>query len=419
MVKISIIMPVYNGYRFLIKSIESVSNQTLKDIELICVDDGSTDKSLERLNELKEKYDFIKVISQDNQGSGKARNTGLDKATGEYIAFLDADDIFIDENALEKMYDAAINNNSNIVSANLQFITNSYKIKDNPHYFRGDYNCFYDESEISPNDYGIPYAFYKNIFKKEFLDSNNIRFPDLLRGQDPVFLSEVFANTETIHTLPLNLYGYNYSIGGGVNKKVNNYEKKESYIKHFKLSCDILKEANLTEISNQYKTHFSKYLNWDVNNLDEDIFKIFKELFSIFTDYFDDDDENFQMFNIGYSSFNLYHSDSQDYYNEIKDKFSTLNVEDYYSISPQILKRYLIILKSSSLEEYKLRFRENYMKYLKDQNNELLNINQRLNSDQKVLLEEIEDVKEFNDSLFNSSSWKITKPIRGVKNMFK
>ena len=331
MVKISIIMPVYNGYRFLIKSIESVSNQTLKDIELICVDDGSTDKSLERLNELKEKYDFIKVISQDNQGSGKARNTGLDKATGEYIAFLDADDIFIDENALEKMYDAAINNNSNIVSANLQFITNSYKIKDNPHYFRGDYNCFYDESEISPNDYGIPYAFYKNIFKKEFLDSNNIRFPDLLRGQDPVFLSEVFANTETIHTLPLNLYGYNYSIGGGVNKKVNNYEKKESYIKHFKLSCDILKEANLTEISNQYKTHFSKYLNWDVNNLDEDIFKIFKELFSIFTDYFDDDDENFQMFNIGYSSFNLYHSDSQDYYNEIKDKFSTLNVEDYYS----------------------------------------------------------------------------------------
>ena len=77
MVKVSIVMPVYNGYNFLEKSIESVAKQTLKDVELICIDDGSTDKSLELLNELSEKYGFIKILTQKNQGSGIARNNGI------------------------------------------------------------------------------------------------------------------------------------------------------------------------------------------------------------------------------------------------------------------------------------------------------------------------------------------------------
>ncbi len=92
MVKISIVMPVYNESDLLEKSILSVAKQTLDDLELICVNDGSTDDSLNVLNNLSEKHDFIKVFSQENQGSGKARNLGMSKASGVYIAFLDADD---------------------------------------------------------------------------------------------------------------------------------------------------------------------------------------------------------------------------------------------------------------------------------------------------------------------------------------
>ena len=83
MTKISIIMPVYNGYNFLDKSIGSIVNQTLSDIELICIDDGSTDESIHKLNYYADKYDFIKVFSQQNQGPGKARNYGIELAKGE------------------------------------------------------------------------------------------------------------------------------------------------------------------------------------------------------------------------------------------------------------------------------------------------------------------------------------------------
>ena len=113
-------MPVYNGEEFLEKSIESVSKQTLKDIELICVDDGSTDNSLKILKDLQKKYDFIKILTQENQGSGKARNYGIDESKGEYIGFLDADDIFVDSDALERMYEIGNFYDADMVAANLK-----------------------------------------------------------------------------------------------------------------------------------------------------------------------------------------------------------------------------------------------------------------------------------------------------------
>ena len=103
MVKISILMPVFNDEEYLSESIDSILQQTLKDLEVICVNDGSTDGSLEILNDYSKRHDFIKVFTKENEGSGIARNFALTKATGEFIAFLDSDDIFINEKALELM----------------------------------------------------------------------------------------------------------------------------------------------------------------------------------------------------------------------------------------------------------------------------------------------------------------------------
>ena len=262
MTKISVIIPVFNAEGFLKKTIESVVNQTLKDIEIICVDDGSTDNSLDVLNELKGSYDSLRVYSQENQGPAVARNLGLKNATGEFLSFLDADDIFVDENALEEMYDFAIKNELNVVSANFKFISPDYTIHDNPHYKAGDYSYFDDYDIIHPKDYGIPYGFTKTIFKKEFLEANNIDFPNIRAGEDPIFLANVFANTSKIGVVPFTLYGYNHTIGGGVNMKINVYEKKMEYIQHFKDVCDILSGAGLHDTSDFYKIHMFRFLTW-------------------------------------------------------------------------------------------------------------------------------------------------------------
>ena len=104
MVKVSVIIPVYNAEKYLRQCLDSVLGQTLKEIELICVDDGSTDRSMEILLEYASKDKRIRVITQKNGGPGKARNTALPYATGKYISFLDADDWF-EQDFLEKMFD--------------------------------------------------------------------------------------------------------------------------------------------------------------------------------------------------------------------------------------------------------------------------------------------------------------------------
>ena len=100
MVGISVIMPVYNVSNYLQNSIDSIKNQTFEDIEIICVNDGSTDNSVELLNSISQEFPDFKIVTQENSGPGIARNVGIDHAEGEYIAFLDADDIFLDDDAL-------------------------------------------------------------------------------------------------------------------------------------------------------------------------------------------------------------------------------------------------------------------------------------------------------------------------------
>ena len=107
MSKVSVIIPVYNAQDYLERCLFSVCNQTLEDIEIICVNDASTDKSINILNQYAQKYSNIKVIDcKVNGGESKARNIGLEKATGEYLGFVDNDDE-IDLDFYEKLYKKA------------------------------------------------------------------------------------------------------------------------------------------------------------------------------------------------------------------------------------------------------------------------------------------------------------------------
>ena len=275
-VKISIIMPVYNDGDTIEESLNSVMNQTLDDIEIICVNDGSTDNSLEILKNYQSKYgDMIKIFNQENMGSGIARNNAMKYAIGEYIAFLDSDDIFIDKNALKKMYDVAIKNNADMVSANLKVIDTDGKLIINNNLPR-----FVEEEVIMPEDYGIPYSFYKNIFKRSFLIDHNFEFPDLLRGQDPVFFAEILVSLNEIYTVPIEFYALR-SAGNNFGK-INTYRKKHDYIDHFRQVFDILKRANFNSLVDQYKQQLFYYFKSpELSSSDKDqIKKIVHDVFN-------------------------------------------------------------------------------------------------------------------------------------------
>ena len=102
MPKVSVIIPVYNVEKYLRECLDSVVNQTIKDIEIICVNDGSTDGSLDILNEYCSNDDRFVIINQENQGLSVARNNGLNSASGDYIAFIDSDDYLLNNDYLEK-----------------------------------------------------------------------------------------------------------------------------------------------------------------------------------------------------------------------------------------------------------------------------------------------------------------------------
>ena len=407
MVKVSVIMPVYNDEEFINNSINSILKQTLKDIEIICIDDGSTDNSLKILTDLKNKYNFIKVLSQKNKGAGKARNAGLNIATGEYIAFLDSDDIFIDKNALEEMYNYGIEENSVIVSANIKKLTNNEKIT-NHHVYKSK-RCYYcDEKKIIPSkNYGIPWYFYKNIFKRSFLVENNINFPNLKRGQDPVFLSNVLVKTEEIATIPLYLYGYRTGSGGGANNKVNTYEKKLHYICHFKKTFDILEEANYTDILSLYKKELFKYLNLYNNKKDKDYYYIVKKVFGDINYFKGEFEEIYILFLINQL---LNQIESENDFKNIKNKIENLNINNKESIQRKILN-YNVLLNSETFEEYKYN---SYINNLKEEYNEILNENKKLRKKNEELNKKLIKIEKVNNNILSSNSWKITKPLRVI-----
>jgi len=392
MVGISVIMPVYNVSNYLQNAIESIQKQSFEDIELICVNDGSTDNSLEVLNNIRKEYDFLKIINQENAGPGIARNTGIENASGEYIAFLDSDDIFLDEEALEKMYSVAKENDADIVCGNLKWINQDYTIDKYYDFVNTKYSYAFKEETITTQEYGTPFAFYKNIFKKDFLKTHNIHFPNMRAGEDPIFMVNALTNTENCYMVPVDLYGYNHSIGGGVNEKIDSYDKKYSYISHFKEIFDILKHNNFNSTLSSYKDEFVRYYLLYSNNLqDNEILEIVRNLFANFEDYFEKDDFGYFIMDYIINQDNVEPSEEVKEYNFIKKclfeeaairnnfieiqelkKYAKLMDEDKYSINDNNL------IKSSFkvLDDIKTVTHENKEKY----SEELANLKRELTS---------------------------------------
>ncbi len=190
-IKGSVIIPVYNAEKYLAQTLDSVLSQSLRDIEVICVDDGSSDRSLEILHEYEKKDNRVIVISQENGGAGKARNTGLEVAKGEYLSFLDADDFF-DPDMLSKAYTATAGNMDIVV-----FRCDQYR-EDLDKYFRTDWTL--RVKDIPPYRPAYFRNFTDNVFKvvvgwawdklfrTEFVRENGLQFQEIRSSNDMLFV---------------------------------------------------------------------------------------------------------------------------------------------------------------------------------------------------------------------------------------
>lgn len=406
MKKISVIIPVYNASDSIKTTLNSVINQSIDKMEVICINDGSTDKSSEILNKYSSKHDFIKIINQENMGPAGARNNGILEAEGEYIAFLDADDIYLDNEALGKMHKIAVNNDADMVSANLRKIKQNGDLEDSYDYKNAQFTYFTKETIIKASEYGIPWAFYKNIYKKEFLIKNNITFPDLLRGQDPVFLAEVLTHIEQIYTVPLDFYGYNYSIGGGLNIKLDTHAKIKDYMSHYKKVFNILKDEEFQDTVYNYKKEFIDYLNFRQNINNETIKKILSEEFGDYK-YFQESDYGYLIIKTLIDDYD----ENDEEYDLIKYcLFEESMLEDTF-IDIERLQDFVKISKDNDITK-----RESSFKQLKNIDNYTFEEKRKINGKVDKLKIDIARFIKSNNDILTSNSWKITGFLRSIKN---
>lgn len=201
MQKVSVIIPVYNAEKYLKECLDSVISQTLTDIEIICIDDGSTDNSLAILQEYPQKDERIIVLKQKNKGAGIARNLGIKQAKGEFVAFMDSDDKYPDENTLELMFVKAKENNVFICGGEFSFFTSENSTL-TQNFLESDRKYSFEKDEvIEYKNYQFDYGYHRFIYNKEFLLKNGLFFPNYRRFQDPPFFVKAMIKAERFFAL--------------------------------------------------------------------------------------------------------------------------------------------------------------------------------------------------------------------------
>ena len=220
--RISVILPVYNVGDYISVCMDSVLNQTLREIEVICIDDGSTDNSLDILRDYAARDNRITVISRENRGVGFSRNQGIDIARGKYLAFMDPDDYYPTNDVLEIMYNAAQKNGVKICGGSLIVYDNNRKIEIK----KTEALESFDKDEIiNYTDFQYDYGFQRYIYETSMVRENKIYFPEYIRFQDPVFMTQVFQCAGKFCALAAYTYAYRYS-----HKKINWTEERVAHL---------------------------------------------------------------------------------------------------------------------------------------------------------------------------------------------
>ncbi|WP_270446860.1 glycosyltransferase family 2 protein [Fusobacterium varium] len=265
MKKISVIVPVYNTEKYIKKCIRSIIEQTLKEIEIIIVNDGSKDKSLEIIKDLMKQDRRIKLINKENEGVSSARNSGIKMAKGKYIQFIDSDD-WIEKEFLEKMYDFAEKENVDIVVSDYYEDYSNGKIKikkgkkkskkvifNSKEYLR---DFFYDDD--AP-------AMWNKLFKTSLYKDNNIFYPENISiGEDLATIPKLIYFSKKIGYLREAFYHYIQNSQGVINTTTG--ISKVQIFKCFDLLKEFFKEQNMNYEDLLYRSsiyHMKNFISFE------------------------------------------------------------------------------------------------------------------------------------------------------------
>lgn len=273
MIEVSVIIPIYNAGRYLQQCLDSVRNQTLKNIEIICVNDGSTDDSLSILQSVAQIDNRIIVVSQEKSTAGAARNRGLEMASGKYLSFLDADDFF-EECMLEKAYKRAEKSNADIVVFRSDryderlrdFTESNWTIKaeylPNKEIFshrdmQGIFNCF------------VGWAWDK-LFRTEFTKKNSLKFQNQRSINDLLFVYGALAKAERISIVNEILVHKRYNNKDSI---TSNYSKSKDLSCFYNALLSLKKELEIWEIYEELQRDYVNYALsftlWNLHKLNE------------------------------------------------------------------------------------------------------------------------------------------------------
>ena len=388
MVKISVIVPCYNVEEYLEECLDSIVNQTFKDIEIICINDGSTDNTLDILNSYAQKDTRIKIISQSNQGLSAARNAGLKSINGEYVTFIDSDDYF-ELTAFEEIFNIMEEKSLDLLLFKLiNFDEESYE-KSTWHYFEMNFvknivgDNIFNQEDIGETFYYMSVTAPGKLYKSDLIDG--MEFPEGLIFEDNPFFVEVMFRAKRIYFYDRYLYY----------RRIRTDSITQSSTHNFYHTIDI--HNMITDITKRYG-YFEKYQT-----------RLYRKKIASIHWYFklvNEEDKEF------------YFERMQEDYKKFEKEYKSS--EAFYELPNRFQNHYNFGIECESYHEYQLKTENvDIIEDIKEENVEFNEQNNMLKKKNKKLKKEIKSFKKFNKLILDSRSWKITEPLRKLMNIFR
>lgn len=273
---LTIIIPVYNVEKYITRCLDSILNQDFINFEVILINDGSTDNSLQICKHYKSIDDRIKVFSQENSGVSVARNRGIEMASGQWLCFIDGDD-FIEKNILTDLINIVNTNNIDCVIAKAFIKSGNQKLKEKYPLKNSIINKNFKGLDLAINEGYFRGSIWSVLYKKELLLNNNILFPTGIKnGEDTIFFSKILMYAQNIHISPLEFYNV-YEREGSASRSWS-FERILLMINNIKYLQEYIKNNNL----NLQQTYI---LNYNIYRVVSTMFNTLSLCFS-FSNYF-------------------------------------------------------------------------------------------------------------------------------------
>lgn len=414
MVEVSVVIPIYNVEDYLEECLDSIVNQTFTDLEIICVNDGSKDNSLEILKEYAKKDDRIIVIDQENGGHAVATNVGMDRATGKYLFLMDSDDK-LKLDAIELTYNAAEEKQVDFVL----FQAINYDDEKDEFYEAENYSMnavadkvgdnIFSIDDIGETSFEIAVTPWTKLYNRQFIEDSHIRFAEGLIFEDNIFFWEVLLQAKRIYFLREHLFYRRW------------YESSSTMAGDLRFTDSIAINTMIIDVFEKYGKLEGRFKIRAFNRKVSLTYLRFTQIKPEFKEtFFDEMKKNFNHWVL-----------DNEFYEYVQSILIPSNKFLFESILKAKTAKELEFLVENYELEQEIKELNKDINSIRNQNNAFNN--EKLTDDKNRLIEENkklanrneelvginENLRNVNEEHLNSKSWKVTKPLRVFNKTFK